>query len=1010
MSYLTIGLLASARAEELKFDHLTTSDGLSEGVIYCILQDSKGYIWFGTHDGLNRYDGYSFTVFKNIPYDSLSLNNNQITALFEDRRGTLWVGTQNGLHRFNRHTETFERILPEHNNPTSISGIGIEAICEDKAGNIWIGADNGLNVLRAATLQTASSRKLLFHHVEQALFKDTYHQNFFVRSVYCDSSGTMWLGTRYALYYFREEDTSATLVFQGSSEVTAICERTRGKVWFGTLDGLYEYDAALHRYSAISEITSQLFHDKGVRSIIRDSDGNFWIATFAGLYKRDVQTNSFRVFTNEPGDIRTLSNNRVYSLCLDKSGVLWIGTFGKGIDRVNLARKKFHHYLHHGENISDQRDNMVMALLEDRFGKIWLGTWENNIAVFDRYANRWLHLKSSNSSAYALCEDNAGTIWIGDGVWLSKYVERQERIVAQLPGEVLSLVYDAPFLWFGQAGILKQLHVQTMQEASYPFDSALFPSIAAIQISQEKNIWFAAGKLYQFNLSTKQMKAYSHDPHNASSISSNNIISLCVARTGALWIGTNGGGLNRFNKENETFTHYFERDGLPNNVIYGILEDEKGNLWISTNRGISRFDPKKGAFRNFDVDDGLQANEFNRGACFKNKKGEMFFGGVNGFNSFFPNEIQDNPHIPSIVLTDVRVLNERRKFTTSYPELKEIRLSYDENFFSFEFAALDFTNPSKNKYAYMLEGFDNDWVKAGSRHIANYTDVHPGEYLFRVRGSNSDDVWNNDGLFIAVTIIPPYWATWWFRSIATIGLLSIGPILYFRRVNKLEREKKIREAFSRQLIESQENERKRIAAALHDSLAQNLIISKNHAALGLKNVRGESNLEHLTEISSLLTQSLDEVREIAYNLRPYHLDRIGLTRTLEYLIYKVKSSTTIECHTEIENIDKRLSPESEINLYRIVQEAFNNVVKHSEATRLQLSVQRIDRRIEIKIEDNGKGFDRQSTTPAAETNGGFGLTGIAERVRLLRGTFTIHTQEGNGTTITITIPNETEKQ
>ncbi|MBI3194611.1 MAG: hypothetical protein HYZ34_09135, partial [Ignavibacteriae bacterium] len=762
-------------------------------------------------------------------------------------------------------------------------------------------------------------------------------------------------------------ETKPLLVIQQEHDVVTIIEEPRGELWIGSLDGLRKYNIATGTHTFIKEIRSEVTpNEKGVREILKANDGTVWFATHTGLFMYDKRTDVFYSYTNNPRDPGTVSNNRVYSLCQDNSGVLWIGTFGSGISRVNLEQKKFHHYKYSGTSISGQRNNMVMSLLEDSQGKIWVGTWENQLVEFTRETNIWKGYTTSHSTINCLSEDEEGNIWIGNDAALQKFERSTGRIETIFVGPVYNVIMEKNFLWIARLGEICKLNPETGDVSKFLVDSARLLNASNIRFDKSGNIWFSNGNLFFYDLKKHRVTVFQHEPNNIQSISSNSVSSICVGNDGTVWVGTYEAGLNRYEHATNSFKHYLEKDGLPNNVIYGILEDEKGNLWLSTNRGISRFNPPTETFRNFDVDDGLQANEFNRGAYFKSKRGEMFFGGVNGFNEFFPNAIQDNQHIPSVVLTQFLVFNKKKEFQQAIDEVKEITLPFDENFFSFEFSSLDFTNQKKNRFKYMLEGFDHDWVSAGTNRLAFYTDVSPGNYIFRVKGSNNDDVWNEEGLAIAVTIIPPVWATWWFRFLVGIFLAALGPVIYYRRVNALKREKKIQEDFSRQLIESQEGERKRIAAALHDSLGQNIIISKNHAMMGLKVSTEPASVEHLKEISSLLTQSLDEVREIAYNLRPYHLDRIGLTRTIEFIFHKVKSSTTIACLTDVENIDNLLSSEGEISLYRIIQESVNNVVKHSGATRMSIKIQKLPYYLIVEILDNGYDAPRKRKSGTIE--------------------------------------------
>ncbi len=988
-----------SQSENLRFEHLTTNDGLSEGVVYQIIQDSKGYLWFGTHDGLNRYDGYSFKVFKYDPYDLLSLRSNVMLTIFEDSRSMLWIGTMNGLHQFNRETETFRWFSHQENDTTSLPGNGINSITEDRHGNLWIGTNRGLCTINSEELMN-NRQPLIFSHIRNGFHEKESIHSYSVQSVYVDSSGTLWVGTDIGVYFLPEGGNKLQNIISDEHNVTTFFEEPRGIIWIASLNGLRKYYRTTNEHILISELRSiARKNDKGVRAILKTHDGTLWFATFIGLMRYNSQTDKWVRYTKDPRDSRTLNNNRLYSICLDKSGVLWIGTFGSGVNRVNLAQKKFYHYKHTGESVLEQHDNMVMSLLEDLYGKIWIGTWENHAVEFDRLTNRWLRHRTFNPLVNSIAEDAHRNIWFGTSSGIDKFDRRRNRIVSDTVEGVNKILVKDNVLWYGRRGSLFKRDLVTNHESSVMFDSTSSISPTSIQRDDMGEIWFAGRGLFRYNEETNRLKNYRHEPGNQQSISSDGIYSICIARDGTVWIGSSDAGLNRFNRYDESFTHYFEKDGLPNNVVYGILEDDDGSLWLSTNRGISRFNPNTGTFRNFDEEDGLQANEFNRGAYFKSKRGEMFFGGVNGFNSFFPKEILDNPHVPTIILTDFLVFNKTKDFPQAIDAVREIMLPYDENFFSFEFAALDFVNSKKNKYKYKLEGFDRDWVNAGMRRLATYTDVHPGDYVFRVIGSNNDDVWNEEGLVIAVKIVPPYWETWWFRFFAIVVLLSIGPLIYFRRVSKLEREKKVREDFSHQLIESQENERKRIAAELHDGLGQELLIIKNKALLGLQEETPVGKQTMLEDISTIVSETLGSVSDIAYSLRPYQLEYLGLTNSLNSLVKRASESSKIRFTNRIENIDGMLPQNQEIDFYRIVQECINNILKHSEASEVLIIIKKELGRLLLIVQDNGKGFDVET----ARKQRGFGLKGLDERVRILSGEIFINSQNSQGTSINITI-------
>ena len=434
---------------------------------------------------------------------------------------------------------------------------------------------------------------------------------------------------------------------------------------------------------------------------------------------------------------------------------------------------------------------------------------------------------------------------------------------------------------------------------------------------------------------------------------------------GRILVGTNKGGLVIIGRDNEIQNFINETNGLPNNMVKGILQSNDGSTWISTNNGLSKLSPNKLSIRNYESNADFASNEFNDRSYFKSSNGTLYFGGINGITYFLPEEIKDNPYIPNIVLTDFQIFNTSVKPSKENSYLKkeityanEINLTYKESVFSFEFAALIFNNPHKNQYAYKMEGFDKDWIYCGTRRQATYTNLDPGVYTFRVKGSNNDGVWNEEGTSVKITITPPYWKTWWFKSLGTIAFMAATGLSYKQRLDKIEKEKKAQEEFSRRLIESQEDERKRIATELHHTIAHDVLISKNKALMALKHKDNPAKMENtLKEIAELATSTMTDVRSISYNLHPHQLESLGFAKALRSIITEVARSTDTKFNFEIDEVDKLLTKENEINLFRAIQESVSNVIRHSEAKEAYLKVKRTEEFIFIVLTDNGKGFD-----------------------------------------------------
>ena len=589
-------------------------------------------------------------------------------------------------------------------------------------------------------------------------------------------------------------------------------------------------------------------------------------------------------------------------------------------------------YVHRDGDLHSLSGNVIFSLIESHSGELWIGTLLEGLDKFDTKTGVFTQFKNDPSDPKSISHNE---IW--------SLCEDHEGV-----------------LWIGTAG----------------------------------------GGLNRYDEKGKTFYHFVNERGNSNSLSDNKVLSIIEDHSKQIWVGTYA-GLNRFDSGSRTFKRYNMKDGLPDDVIYAIEEDKSGFLWLSTNKGLSKFDPHSEKFRNYDAGDGLQSDEFNHGAAFESRNGDLFFGGINGFNVFKPDSIRDNPAVPQLVFTDIKVFDKslspsptEKRISKYISESDDIYLSYKDNVFSLSFAALEYTNPAKNNYAYIMEGFDKDWRYAGPQHEATYTNLDPGAYTFRVKASNNDGVWNEAGASVRIFIAPPYWQTWWFRALGIICFLSVGPVIYLRRVAKLNREKIIQQEFSRQLIESQEAERKRIAGELHDSIGQDLLIIKNKLLLGLQSSGNSGDQQsEFQQAIEFVSRSLKSVREISRNLRPVQLDQLGLTAALESIIETVSESSQIQSEMRFDNVDNLLDKQAEINFFRIVQECLNNILKHSGATKFIVTITRLEKYLQLSVEDNGRGIDE-----AAPRERGFGLSSMSERARILGGELHVEPSPGGRNT------------
>jgi signal transduction histidine kinase/streptogramin lyase len=759
-------------------------------------------------------------------------------------------------------------------------------------------------------------------------------------------------------------------------------EDSRGNFWVGTYEGgVCRLDRRTNTFvcykQGVNPPDGPIRND--VLAIHEDRSGTIWFGTAGGISSYDPHADKFHLYMATPDDPKGFSNVR--SMCESRKGGVWIGLNGGGIVRVDQWGHRLERYRAQENTPHSLSSDKVLSVLEQRDGTLWVGTQGGglnrkspNANRFMRYTNNSADPQSlSDNTVIALLEDSDGTVWAGtNGGGLEMFdAERNVFVHHKYSPEPGSI--SGNWIW------------------------SLFEDTKG-------NIWIGTWTtgLNKFVRTKNRFEVFANNPVDPNGLCNNSILCIREDSAGMLWLGTLGGGLERFDPTTHQFTHHVEKDGLSNNVVLGVLPDRHGDLWISTYRGISRFTPATGAFRNFDVSDGLQSNEFNHGAYCKLSDGTMLFGGIGGLNIFNPDGIKDNTFVPPVVLTAFSVLNAPVPLPQPMYNTERITLSYTQNFFSLDFVALSYLSSNKNEYMYRLEGLEDEWVTAGTRRVAYYTHIPPGTYIFHVRGSNNDGVWNEKGAQVNVVVTPPFWGTWWFRILSSASLVAGLFLLYRRRVQGLEKEKRVQQEFSNRLMESQENERKRIAGELHDSLGQNLLVIRNRALLGLKDTElSKQTRDQLDQISSVSTQAIDEVRSISYDLRPYQLDRLGLTKAIRSITSGLPSS--VQFSMDIDPVDDEVGKDQAIHVYRIVQEGINNILKHSGATEAGVVIRIEGNVIRISISDNGKGMVH-SSSPDSSGKRGFGLVGIGERAKVLNGTMVIDSLPERGTTLTISIP------
>ena len=829
------GLVLVAQKQQLRFEHLGAPQGLSQSNATCILQDSRGFMWVGTQDGLNKYDGYAFTVYKNNAGDPNSLSNNSIKNILEDSRGNIWIATWGGgVDRFDREKNRFVHYKHDPKNVNSLSDDFTDCLLEDKAGNLWIGTYlGGLNRMDP---RTGRFTVYLHNPGDSNSLSDNY-----VFSVFEDSRHRIWAGTSGGGLNLLDRMTGRITRFQHNERVkeslahnivTSFYEDHDHRLWIGTrgggLDQLDEAGGFGHfkfRHFKNDPHNSNSVARDVVYCLVEDDRNNLWIGTEnGGLSILDLGSGTFTNYKHDDIDNTSLSNNSIYSLCKDVQNNIWVGTYSGGINLCNKTANQFASY-RHDSNPLGLANNSILNFHENPDGRIWIATDGGGADLFDPQKGEFTHFihrhNDPNSIAgnYVLCvqRDADNNIWMGtcmDGTTVYNPSKRTYRQLKNIPGDPSSISSD---------------------------------NIPVMALDKDKELWVGTygGGLDLYDRGKGTFLRYTHDSANTNTISSDRVSYLLGDSEGALWIGTSDDGLDRFDKKTKTFTHYrhgngnslssnsinaiYEdhghhlwictatglnlldrhtghiitystKDGLPGPMIFGILEDNKGNLWISTNNGLSRFNPASKVFMNFSEANGLQSNEFKSHSCFKSASGALYFGGVNGFNAFFPDSIKEISFAPPLVITGFQIFNKEVPISSgdtlvsplkkAITETREITLSYKSSVLSFEFASLNYTTPEKKQYTYMLEGFDKKWNNIGRRHTATYTNLDPGDYVFKVRGLNNNGSWDAGTTDIRLVITPPFWQTWWFRLLAILGVTGTAVSIHKIRMGVIQAQKK----------------------------------------------------------------------------------------------------------------------------------------------------------------------------------------------------------------------------
>ena len=1039
---------AKVNAQNLEsFNHLSVNDGLSQSTIFAITQDSKGFMWFGTRGGgLNKYDGYEFTAYRNIPDMTGSLSDNTVISILEDSQGVMWIGTRyGGINRFDLATGSF--ITYPLKNGSEVyreASLAVRSIYEDSSGRIWIGTSQnaylynksedrfdpilkdapfpvkeitGICEDKNGYLYFATSSRLIRYHPEKGSYDGIDYSldpsidlHGRINPLFLDSHNRLWLGTPVGLRMvniyesFSLSDEFSEIEWPVSfSYVRTIKETRDGTLWFGTGNGLYSFLSEtldLKEYKTKPSNPSSLAHNS-IYSIFEDSAAALWIGTWSGISILDKRKFEFDHIIHLPNDPASLSNNIVSSFQEDRNGT-WIGTEQGGLNFMDKDRQEFISYQYNENDPASLLSNNVKSIFLDSNQDLWVGTFRGGLSLHKGNGNFEHFLKGH--SVYTMAESPAGKLYIGGmkGLYLIDLASR----------EISSEVFPS------STGIRK-------------FEAF----IQVLYADSKGRLWIGCRNegLYLFDPVREVLMHFLSSDQDSSSISGDYVISICEDVEQNIWVGTYN-GLNRFSEISHSFERISYQTGISDNVINGLLSVNEGSLWISTNSGLFDFNPGSGEVRHYDYLDGLQSNEFNRVACYKNREGELFFGGVYGFNVFKPEEIRRNPDAPPVIISDLKLFNKsvvpgekNSPLEKHISETREIVLTHRQSSFSFDFVALNYLIPEKNQYAYMLEGYDDQWNESGRSRTASYMNLEPGNYTFRVKASNNDNVWNETGASLAIRVKGPYWSSPLAILIYILALLGLLVVLV--RIVKYRTEKENELALERsEMARLKDLNQMRLQFFTNIShefrTPLTLIAGPLDKLLSGKHTHQKDYLlglmrSNVNRMLRLVNQLMDfrklENERMPLRVRPANLDDFIGQIVLGFEDLAARKMIELKYESRLNGTEGEKQWFDEGILDKVAYNLLSNAFKFTpEQGIIEVKLIANDQQARIEVRDTGKGIEQDKVNRIFErfysdgggmhAGTGIGLTLSKRLIDLHKGDIVVESEIGKGATFIVTIP------
>jgi signal transduction histidine kinase/ligand-binding sensor domain-containing protein len=1087
-----------AQQSDLRVERLTVSDGLTENSMYCALQDYLGFMWFGTENGLHRYDGYGFKVYQPDATDSTSIKGRAIFSLHEDRGGRLWVGTESGLSRYLRERDIFKnyKLKPDWAT-TDTSDATVQTIFDDGSGNLLLGFRNHHVALFdpvSESLRSGDKFDEVFERADEISLADSDSDGIYDQTVrFPEWAYGETLHFKYVLRYHNgsivwehrpNPDRSVaygnrTLQLSGGDidlptvdfhmpgeAVTVQVPRMRRAARGIDLSTSVHFKVntrilpGFNRRLDSVEVRGNLFPlnwsgrriymlkgsgpfewltpetDASWSAIAKDSKGDVWVSPdqYMWVGAGGVKRAFIKRLNPTTGQVRrysdfAMSMGSLTAVVADRSGLVWTGIVNEGILKLDPRSQQFPRYVTPPSDSRGFYGLYINAICEDDEGEIWLGGDMAGVYRFNRTNGKYTlfgpripadSLSLSGAWVGGIHKDRKGDVWIATFGGLDKFDTRTKRFRHFFldPSDGFSGVnsfheiYEdsSGGLWFGNsAGSLYRfdpLAEKFTQVGKYERNPEWYAGAIMARIVSDDNgiFWIGAAGgrgagLLRFDPATGLIRGHKKDASDRRFVTS-----LCLDHRGRLWYGTLAQGLFCFDRGTETETNITERDGLLHNSVMGIEEDNHGNLWLSSQRGLTRYNPEKGTFHHYFKEDGLQSNDFRYWSYFKSRSGELFFGGQYGFNAFYPDSIKESDYIPPIVLTDITVNHEPVSTGKDSPLEKHISvadrltLSHQQNNITLTFAALDYAFPQRNLYSYKLENYDKEWSEPANARTAVYTNLDHGEYVFRVKGSNRDGVWNESGTALTIVIRPAYWQTWWFKGLLLLALIgSVATVVGYservkanRKIERLERERAV------------ERERARISQDMHDEVGSSLSEISILSELVKRDLRKPDQAEvQVQQISERAAELIDNVSEIVWAMNPKNDTLDNLLAHVRRYAVKYLNLVGIPCDfVAPENVpSSAVSSEVRRNFFLVVKEALHNIVKHASASTVEIKAEVSEGKMRLQIRDNGKGF-----VPGSGKGEGNGLLNMRKRMADIGGEMQLESVPGSGTSISATLP------